>query len=295
MSFRSALIVTIGLLVVGSTRAEEGAAPAPTDVQIFSLGSLKLIAMRDGRFVAPNNAQTFGVDAGAPAVAAVLAKAGASTDRITVSVNALVVVTPRQVILLDTGLGPKAGGVLQASLAKAGIAANSVTDVLITHTHGDHIGGLLAATGGSAFPKAVIRVSAKEWASAKSQPAMSSLVKVIGPQVKTFEPGTRVLPVVTPVAIDGHTPGHVGYEIASGGVKLLDIGDTAHSSIISLAKPDWTMGFDGDAILAKASRRATLTRLAKSHELVFAPHFPFPGVGRIEKDGDGFVWKAALK
>jgi glyoxylase-like metal-dependent hydrolase (beta-lactamase superfamily II) len=293
MILKSALMAGLAVLAVGTARAADGPGAVAPEVQTFTLGGLKLVALHDGRFIAPNNAQTFGVDAGPAAVAAILAKAGAPTDKITVSVNVLVVITPRHVALLDTGLGPRAGGVLQASLAQAGIGANSVTDVLITHTHGDHIGGLINAAGGSAFPKAVIRMSTKEWAWAKSQDP--TLVKAIGSQVKTFEPGTPVLPAITAIAIDGHTPGHVGYEISSGGAKLLDIGDTAHSSIISLAKPDWTMGFDGNAALSKASRRATLTRLAKSHELVFAPHFPFPGVGRVEKDGDGFTWKPALK
>lgn len=293
MKLKSAMMVVFGLLAVGTARAADGLGAVTPEAQTFRLGQLKLVALHDDRFIVPNNAQTFGVDAGPAAVATTLAKAGAPTDKITVSINALVVITPRHVALLDTGLGLKAGGVLQASLAQAGIAANSVTDVLITHTHGDHIGGLVNAAGGSAFPKAVIRMSAKEWAWAKSQDA--ALVKVIAPQVKTFEPGTSVLPAITAIGIDGHTPGHVGYEISSGGAKLLDIGDTAHSSIISLAKPDWTMGFDGNAALSKASRRATLTRLAKSRELVFAPHFPFPGVGRVEKDGEGFTWKPALK
>ncbi len=85
------------------------------------------------------------------------------------------------------------------------------------------------------------------------------------------------------------------HEIKSGKARLLDIGDTAHSSIISLMKPDWTMGFDGDAAVAKSNRRAVLTRLSSSHETIFAPHFPFPGVGRIAKDGDHFQWQPTLK
>ena len=97
------------------------------------------------------------------------------------------------------------------------------------------------------------------------------------------------------MALGGHTPGHVGYEIVSNGARLLDIGDSAHSSIVSLARPEWTMGFDNDPVAGKSSRRDTLAMLAKTHELVFAPHFPFPGVGRIEASGEGYAWKAGLK
>jgi hypothetical protein len=80
----------------------------------------------------------------------------------------------------------------------------------------------------------------------------------------------------------------VAYEITSQGRKLLDIGDTAHSSIVSLAKPDWTIEFDADRAAGARLRRETLARLAASHELVFAGHFPFPGVGRVVRAGDGF-------
>lgn len=96
--------------------------------------------------------------------------------------------------------------------------------------------------------------------------------------VEAFEPGAAVTPSITSVSIKGHTAGHVGYRIVSGSDRLLDIGDAAHSSIVSLAKPDWTMGFDADHEAAKASRRETLGELAKSRELIFAPHFPYPGI-----------------
>ena len=102
-----------------------------------------------------------------------------------------------------------------------------------------------------------------------------------------------MLPGVTPIALDGHTPGHVGYEIVSGEQRLLDIGDLAHSSVLSLQKPKWTTQFDGDQPQAKATRRTTFARLAASHELVFAPHFPYPGMGYIVTAGPAYTWKPA--
>ena len=272
------------------------AGPVPVDpgAVSFRLGDFQLTALRDAVFAAPNDGKTFGVDAGPAAVAAVLAAAGAPTDAITLSVDGLLVREKDRLVLIDTGLGAKVHGVLQESLAKAGVTPDQVTDVLITHSHGDHIGGLVTADGRPAFPKAVIRMSAKEWAFLQGQPQAKALAEAIAPQVRTFEPGGTVVPGITSVAIPGHTPGHVGYEIVSGRERLLDIGDTAHSSIVSLAKPEWIMGFDHDGQVGRASRIATLKRLAKSHELIFAPHFPFPGVGRIEAKGDGFVWKPTL-
>jgi glyoxylase-like metal-dependent hydrolase (beta-lactamase superfamily II) len=101
-------------------------------------------------------------------------------------------------------------------------------------------------------------------------------------------------PGITAVAIKGHTPGHVGYEITSGHDRLLDIGDTAHSSIVSLAKPEWAMGFDADKAAAKASREALLRDASQSHETIFSPHFPYPGVGKIQADGGHFTWQPTL-
>ena len=288
-------VVALAALVAAPMVAVARPAPAAPAAQAFTLGGLKLFALRDARNEVANDGETFGVDAGAPAVAKVMAAAGQPAGPIDLAVDALLVVEPGHLVLIDTGLGPKAPGALLASLKLAGYAPAAVTDVLITHSHGDHIGGLLDASGASAFPKAVIRMSAREWGWLQTQAFSAALVRTITPQVRTFEAGAPILPGITPLALSGHTPGHVGYEIVSNGARLLDIGDIAHSSVISLARPDWTNGYDNDPVAAKASRKTTLSLLAKSQELVFAPHFPFPGVGRVESAGSGYAWRPGLK
>jgi len=265
--------------------------PAPA-AQSFRLGTLALVAVRDSQFVAHNDARIFGADASIEAVAEVLRAAGLPDDRISVSVDALVVRTAGRIVLIDTGNGPKAHGVLPASLGLAGIAPSQVTDVLITHSHGDHVGGLVDATGKAAFPNATVRMSVNEWAWLRGKPDSGDLVNAIKAHVRTFTPGGRVAPGITSVPLDGHTPGHVGYEIASGSERLLDIGDLAHSSVISLQKPEWAMGFDSDRTLTKVTRRSTLAKLAEQREWTFAPHFPFPGVGHVVVDGEAFTWAA---
>jgi glyoxylase-like metal-dependent hydrolase (beta-lactamase superfamily II) len=185
--------------------------------------------------------------------------------------------------------------VLMQSLKKAGVSAGDITDVLITHVHGDHVGGLATADGTPAFPKAKVRMSNAEWVFMQSQSDLAPLVKTISAQVQTFEPGTMVAPGITAVAIKGHTPGHMGYEIVNGDDRLLAIGDSAHSSIVSLVRPDWAMGFDSDRSVAKASREKLLSDLSKSHEKVFSPHFPYPGVGTVESEGIHYRWQPTLK
>ncbi len=276
------------LLAVSQVSAMAADAPQPA-ARAFKVGALDLVALHDTQFTPPNDGKVFGVDATPAAVGDVLKAAGAPTDVVTLSVDSLLVRTGKQVVLIDTG----AGGALQASLALAKVAPADITDVLITHAHGDHVGGLVK-DGQLAFPNATIRMSAAEWTFLQGMANQADLVKVISGKVKTFEPGAVVAPGITAKPIKGHTPGHSGYEIVSGKAKLLDIGDTAHSSIVSLADPQWLMGYDTDKTEARDTRIAMLKALAKSQETIFSPHFPYPGVGKIEAQGDHFVWKPTL-
>ncbi len=290
--YRAAVFCAAAAALASAAFADDSFGPmaVPAAAQPFKVGTLQLTALSDAQFVMHNDGKTFGSDADIATVGKLLKASGLPEDRVTLSVNALLVRDGKRVILIDSGLGPAVHGALMASLGKAGVSPDEVTDVLITHSHFDHVGGLAAADGKPAFPQAVIRMSTAEWTWMKSQPKAAALVKVIDGHVQTFTPGAPIAPGVTSVALKGHTPGHVGYEITSGKQRLLDIGDTAHSSVISLKEPGWTMQFDNDKAAAVATRKATLARLAKSHELVFAPHFPYPGVGRIVAEGAAYAW-----
>ena len=272
--------------------AEDGFGPVvtPGAAQSFKLGSLQLVALRDAQFVIRNDGKTFGTQTDIKTVSDLLKANKLPDDRLTLSVNALLVRNGKRVILIDSGLGSAARGALASSLSTAGVTPDEVTDVLITHSHFDHVGGLADSDGKLVFQNAVIRMSAAEWNWMKGQPDAAALSKVIDGHVQTFNPGQTIAPGVTAVALDGHTPGHVGYEITSDGQSVLDIGDMAHSSVISLERPEWTMQYDGDKATAMETRKGTFARLAKSHELVFAPHFPYPGIGHVVAQGDTYTW-----
>ncbi len=278
------------LLLVPAVALAKPQVVAPA-AQPFKIGQMQVYALRDADNVLDNDGMVFGIGVGPDAVARVLKAAGAPTDKVTLSVDGLLVEMPGGMMLFDTGLGPSVKGALLQSLAQTKVAPDQVTDVMITHSHGDHVGGLVTAAGALAFPNATIHMSVPEWAFMQAQPNSQAVAKVIAPKVKTFKPGAVVLPGVTSVPLAGHTPGHSGYEIVSGSDKLLDIGDTAHSSIVSLVKPDWAIGYDNDKDEGEATRRATLKQLAADHALIFAPHFPYPGIGQIEAAGDHFAWK----
>jgi glyoxylase-like metal-dependent hydrolase (beta-lactamase superfamily II) len=296
MFLRQLIIITLALWSVcgvPSAFAQQSVLAHP-EAKSFKLGALEITALHDGGLAIPNNGSIFGLNASEVAVAKVLSAANAPKDKIRLDVDALLIQNQSKFILIDTGYGPPHHGLLLNSLALAGVQPDEISEILITHAHPDHVGGLLDANGRLAFPNATIRMSSREWTFMQSEADSSAEAATIRPQVKTFEPGQPVLQGITPIALPGHTPGHVGYEIESHGHSLLDFGDIAHSSIVSLAKPDWTILWDRYKVEGEATRHRELSKLAATQELIFAPHFPFPGVGRIERSGNGFRFDPEL-
>jgi glyoxylase-like metal-dependent hydrolase (beta-lactamase superfamily II) len=264
------------------------------DVKPFTIGVFQAAALRDGSLSVPNDNKTLAVNKTQKDVADLLTASNLSPDTIDLSVQPLLVKTEDRVLLFDTGAAALFGptlGKLPATLTAAGVDPATVTDIFISHGHGDHVGGLVA-NGALAFPNAAIHIQAAEWASLKGQANMADLVTAITPKVSEFQPGADLVPGVKAVDIKGHTPGHSGYLITSGDQSLLYIGDTMHHYVISVQQPDWTIAFDSDAPTAQASRKQVIGDSAARGQRIFAVHFPFPGVGKFEKQGDRFVWEA---
>lgn len=260
----------------------------------FRIGTLDAVALKDGDIDIANDGKTFGVGEPTDQVAALLAAVGQPADVLHLSIQPLLVRSDARILLFDTGAADASfarAGRLPASLQAAGVEPAQVTDIFISHAHPDHVGGLLTGEGALAFPNAAIHLSAPEWEAMKSQAGAADLVAAIAPKVASFQPGAEIVPgVVTAVAVEGHTPGHTAYEIASGDERLLYIGDSAHHYVISVQRPEWTVQFDGNAPLSQASRRALLQRAADGNLRVYAVHFPFPGLGQVNARDGSFVW-----
>jgi glyoxylase-like metal-dependent hydrolase (beta-lactamase superfamily II) len=275
--------------------ADPATTPAPSpDVHAFKVGQLDLMALRDGAMTGvPNDNKILGVGETPEAVAAVLTANSLPGDTFDLSIQPLLVRDGQRVVLIDAGGGASMGataGKLPASLRAAGLLPDQITDVLISHGHGDHLAGLVTGSGQLTFPNATIRMAAAEWAAIQAQDQLDALVTAITPKVQTFAPGATVTPSITAVAIEGHTPGHMGYQIASGQDRLLYIGDTMHHHVISVQRPDWRIAFDGMPPMATASRKALLERAASENLRLYAVHFPYPGIGRVQRRGEGFAW-----
>jgi glyoxylase-like metal-dependent hydrolase (beta-lactamase superfamily II) len=281
--------------------AEEKAGPASaaakqTNTHAFEIGGLAAVALRDGYFEFPNDRKIFGLGATQEEVNALLAAEGLPTDKLLLSVQPLLVKAADRVLLFDTGpaalFGPT-GGHIGEALAEAGVDPGSITDIFISHSHGDHVGGLADAAGKLAFPNATIHMSRPEWEHMSGQDRFKPMIPVLEPKVAAFAPGAELVPgVVRAIEIKGHTPGNSGYRITSGADSLLYVGDAAHHHVISVQKPEWAVSFDGDQATGAQSRATLIADSAASAQRIYAVHFPFPGIGRFAQRGAGYVWVA---
>ncbi|NML39963.1 MBL fold metallo-hydrolase [Chitinophaga sp. G-6-1-13] len=228
------------------------------------------------------------------------------------SINAYLIKDGDKRILVDAGAGElmgNYGGKLAASLKQAGIQPEEITDILITHVHLDHSGGLVVA-GKKVFPNAIVHVHQTEvdfWLNAKNKQAadpkhmganpqaFTNAENMLTPylqnnQVKTFSKETEVLPHITAIPSPGHTPGHTIYVLSSKNEKLYFWGDMIHMSAIQFPAPSLPDHFDVDIAAQQKNRKTLYEQAAQQQHLIAAPHISFPGIGHLRKNGAGFLW-----
>jgi glyoxylase-like metal-dependent hydrolase (beta-lactamase superfamily II) len=284
----------------------EAAPSAPVaQFQPFKIGSYSAVALKDGSLEMPVDGKSYIVGHSNQAVGAVLKAGGAPADHFEFSIQPLLVHAGNHVLLFDTGVGNwygDVGGKLGESMKAAGENPASVTDIFISHAHGDHIGGLVTPSGALAFPNATIHMSAPEWkwlgsltedqAKNSAIQHVSAFVSTIKPKVVPFEPGADLISgTVKAVELKGHTPGHSGYLIGTGADSVLVFGDAMHSYVVSVGKPSWHVAFDSDQQVGAATRVTLVKDSAASGQRLYSEHFPFPGIGKIVRTKSGAVWQ----
>jgi glyoxylase-like metal-dependent hydrolase (beta-lactamase superfamily II) len=219
--------------------------------------------------------------------------------------NINLVNTGSKLVLIDTGnfQGRPGTGLTLSTLVASGVDPKAVDVVIISHFHQDHIGGLRTANGDLIYPNAEIMVPAVEWAhwmdDAKMNAApenarggFQNVRKVFGSiadKVTKYEWNKELVPGITAFGTPGHTPGHTSYVVSSGSAKTIIQSDaTPGMSPLFIARTDWLPNADTDPALAQQSRRKLFDMIATDRTLFGAFHMPFPGLGYLEKVGDGY-------
>ncbi|WP_026617309.1 MBL fold metallo-hydrolase [Ensifer aridi] len=293
----------------GRSRPEE-LVPSRYAVQV---GEIEVLVISDG--VLPLPTQMLGHNADPAARAAWLKDMFLPQDAFDWALNVVVVRSGGQTILIDAGLGldpdlnlPRAGQLIKR-LQAAGIDLASVTDVVLTHMHMDHVGGLLVeGVKEQLRPDLRIHVAAAEvkfWESPDfshvSMPpgfpdalraTAKRFTKEYQSQLRLFDEEYEVAPGVVVSRTGGHTPGHSVVRVASGGDRLMFAGDAVFA--VGFEHPDWHNGFEHDPEEAARVRVRLLRELAETGGQLVATHLPFPSVGRVAVDGDDFRWVAAF-
>lgn len=281
----------------------------------FKVGSIDCVALSDGTFaygppIFPPPGNFLFVNAPRNRLARRLEEYGVDLEQWetwTSAYTCLLVNTGEHRVLIDSGAGALGAetGRLLGSLRSAGVEAEEIDYVILTHGHPDHLGGAVDAQGNVVFPEAQWIMSRIEWdfwmegeaervlpehgrdvllgSAHRSLSAIEERISLV-PGEKEILPGVRILPA------PGHTPGHVVVAVSSAGEELLCLVDLVLHPI-HLQEPEWFAAVDMLPDQLVATRHALLGRAAVEKSLVMAFHFPFPGLGRVSPMGVGWQWE----
>jgi glyoxylase-like metal-dependent hydrolase (beta-lactamase superfamily II) len=258
----------------------------------FMLGDFRVSTLLAGTRTVENPQEIFGLNVAPEEFAQVSEANFIPTDRAQFFFTPTVVDTGNGVVLFDTGTD--AAGIT-AALAAAGYAPEDIGTVVLTHMHGDHIGGLTSEDGTPTFANAVYVTGQAEfdhWAAAGNE-GFDAKVRPFADRFTFIGDEGEAAAGISGMAAFGHTPGHMVYRISSGDRQLLLMGDLANHYVWSVAYPDWEVRFDADKAAAAQSRRRILGMAAAERTPVIGYHMPFPAMGFIETRGEGFHYVPA--
>lgn len=202
------------------------------------------------------------------------------------SVNIYLIRHAGRMVLVDGGCGLFYGpslNKLPASLRAAGYTPEQITDVLLTHLHDDHAGGLVV-DGKLIFPNATVHVDRREGVNSMVAPYQKA------GKLARFDGAVELAPGVRSQPTPGHTPGHSAFVLESKDQKLLFWGDLMHIEEVQFPAPQINTIFDSDRAAAIEQRRRVFADAAEKGYLVAGAHVTHPGIGRLAREGSGYRW-----
>ncbi len=289
---RAALIGAAAVPLIATTKTAKAAAPmmgtGTAPFKRVALGDYEVTTLLVGSRTVENPQGTFGMNVDADTFNAASAAANLPTDKVQFFFTPTVINTGSELVLFDTGLN---GAGTVATLEAAGYTADQVDIVVITHMHGDHIGGLMT-DGAPTFPNARYvtgRTEYDAWAQTDNE-GFANMVKPLAEQMTFLEDGGSAASGLTAMAAFGHTPGHMMYMVESAGQQLVLGADFANHYVWSLAHPDWEVRFDMDKAAAAATRRKMLDMMAADKLPFIGYHMPWPAIGYVEAKDGGYAY-----
>ncbi|MCF6369725.1 MBL fold metallo-hydrolase [Rhizobium sp. TRM95001] len=301
-------LVAAPAILTGKAKAQETkrleinrAMPPQTDR--FDVGSFSVLVVKDGSRASDSPGETFGMDQSAQTVGELLRENFLPEDQFVNSFAPALVNTGSEIILFDTGMGPggrpQGMGRLIEGLTAGGYTPEDVTVVVLTHMHGDHIGGLVEDDGSPAFPNARYVAGQVEYdfwtdparvgtPAENGHKAVLDKVKPLAEKMTFIGGGEEVVPGITSMEAFGHTPGHLIFNVESDGRRLMMTADTANHYVLSLQRPDWEVRFDMDKEMAAETRKKVFDMIAADKVAFLGYHMPFPSVGYVEKLDTGY-------
>ena len=275
----------------------------------FSIGDFQCVSISDG--IQPIDAQllpTFFAGSTEAALAGALRRHGISPDYYELDCNCLLIDTGSQRILVDSGGGPFYDdhlGQLVPGLAAAGYAPEAISAIILTHGHRDHVCGGVDQQGGMIFANArhiMVRGEWEYWAREADINALGpafiddirftrQCLLAVQDQLQLIEAGDEIAPGIRAIATPGHTQNHISVAAESRGERLLCVADTMDLPI-HVEETSWHPAWDEMPAQGIESRRRLLSRAAEHGALIHGFHFPFPGLGYVHAQGDGWRFEA---
>ncbi len=285
--------------------------PKPSFLR-YKIGDTECTAVYDGIWEKTHDPAFFS-NATTAETKRALTDAGLTSAFVPIPITVFVVKLNGKLVLCDAGGGNQVqafnpesvfvSGKMIPNMKAAGIDPRKIETVLISHFHPDHIFGLVEKNSNApVFPNAEIIVPAVEykwWTEPslitrlpKARRPLARRIQAVIPNWKNVLPvegEDEVVPGIRFVSAPGHTPGHTAFHISSGNEQLMISSDTAYVPALCATHPGWHGVFDQDPVVAETSRRKLLDRVISDKMMICGSHFPWPGLGKIARDGAGYA------